>query len=279
MTIIPIPRVYALVLKSESLRGGERLVKEKISVFGLLFILVTVLTLGTQEVEANTSEKDFSVAYQSQEKTYYCGPAAVQMALNYISSELPSQDQLASEMDTDPIEGVTYTDMIAVPFSNRDFEVVYEGIFELEDLKIASNNDFLTIILIYFSSTHEYQHYILVINHNDSGIFVHDPWPTSWSQPQGRVTGQNVFISNEQLADLWACEPSNWGLAIPYSKWSSTTPTWWHQYWYVLIITPLSVTAILIIVYIKRKQTPSESLNEDAFSNLMKPSTHLTSYR
>ena len=202
-----------------------------------------------------TSENVLSVTYRPQENTYFCGPAVVQMALSYLSPAFPSQDQLANEMETDPEEGVTYTDMMQIPFKNRGFARVYDGTFELKDLKEASDSGFPAIILIYFDTTGEFQHYILVIGHNNSGIHIHDPWPTTSSPPKDRRTGANAFISNELLTDLWACDPSNWGLVIPYSTGAQTTLALWQQYWYLLIIIPASAITILAVALIRRKQS------------------------
>ncbi len=235
--------------------GRERVTAEK--VLALMFLLLTA-SLRAQAAQADTSENGVSVTYRPQENTYFCGPAVVQMALSYLLHEFPSQDQLATEMETDPVEGLTYTDMMQIPFKNRGFTEVYEGVFELEDLKEASDSGFLTIILVYFSRTVEFQHYVLVVGYNDSGIHIHDPWPTTWSQPEDRRTGANAFVSNDLLTDLWDCEPSNWGLTIPYSTESRTT-YWWQQYWYLLVAVPISAVAILAIIRIKKKQPVAES--------------------
>jgi len=128
-----------------------------------------------------------AVTYFTQETSYYCGPAAVQMALSYILDSFPSQDVLAMEMQTDAKAGVTYTDKMSEAFDSRGFTQVYEDELNLDELKTLNSDGSLVIILIYFDTTHEYQHYVLVIGYDNKAIYVHDPWPASW----GATTRQN----------------------------------------------------------------------------------------
>ncbi len=187
-------------------------------------LVAAFLAIATSRGALNIPANNYTqVEYKPQETSYYCGPAVVQMALWYINAETPSQSLLASEMQTDPVEGVTYTSKIAMPFKNRGLPDAREKISELDDLKENNYDDYLSIILIYFSVTHTYQHYILMIGYNATGIFIHDPWSLSSSQPAGRTTGADAFISNELLADLWTCEPSHWALIIHYLKSAETT--------------------------------------------------------
>jgi len=237
------------------------LIDRKIKGFLIFIIFFGVFGLALVEinpVQAIPSSNYIPVTYLSQETSYYCGPAVVQMALNYVGVALPSQDQLATEMQTDPVEGATYIDMMRIPFENRGFTEVYESTLELDDLKNNNYNGYLTIILIYFSVTHEYQHYILVIGYNASGVFVHDPWPVTWPQPLNRTTGADIFISNELLANLWACDPPYWGLVIPYLKDSGVPQVLWQQHWYILLIVPVAIAGIVAAVYIKRRKTHDE---------------------
>jgi predicted double-glycine peptidase len=238
------------------------MVRGKLQIAPVLVVLLLVATTLVQETRAASLENSIPVTYRSQETGYYCGPAVVQMALSYVAADLQSQNTLASEMETDPVEGVTYANMMRVPFENRGFQEVYEGTLELEDLREANDNDYLTIILIFFSTARVYQHYVLVIGYNSSGICAHDPWPLNSSQPEGRFTGANAFISNELLADLWACDPPHWGLVIPYSNALGEVPSWWQQHWYLLIAIPVFVAAISVIVLMKKKKAATK--NPDA---------------
>jgi hypothetical protein len=208
----------------------------------LLFTSVFILPSLPFFVKAAQFSNFLSVQYFSQQESYYCGPATVQMALGYLLSSVPSQDELASELQTDAATGVTYESKMRTAFDSRGYTQVRNGTLNVESLKDMNSEVFLTIILIYFDKTHEYQHYVLVVGYDSNGIYVHDPWPTSWKQPQGRVTGSNVSISYEVLSDLWSCRPSHWGLSIPYVKEVAPAIPWWQEYWYVLVA--LSAVAV-----------------------------------
>lgn len=208
-----------------------------------------------------TSSNFISVAYFAQETSYYCGPAVVQMALSYLIDSFPSQDELATEMETDAKAGVTYTDKMRKAFDNRGFSQVYEDELNLDRLKTLNSNGYLVIILIYFDITHQYQHYVLVIGYDSNGIYVHDPWSTSWRQPQGRTTGANVSISKELLNDLWSSQPSNWGLVMPYSRKPITTVPWWQEYWYFLVVIPaVAGGTVLAITWTRKKKRSSPNV-------------------
>jgi hypothetical protein len=107
-----------------------------------------------------------------------------------------------------------------------------------------------------------YQHYGLVIGYNSSGTFVHDPWPLTARQPEGRSTGTNAFISTDLLTDLWAGDPSHWGLVVPYSDTLVEASPWWQRHWYLLILLPVAVVTISVIAFLRRKRPTAE--NTDA---------------
>ena len=177
------------------------------------------------------------------------------MAFSNLLDSFPSQDELATEIETDAQAEVTYTDKMRKAFDNRGFTEVYEDELNLDELKTLNSNGYLVIILIYFDSTHDYQHYVLVMGYDSNGIYVHDPWPISWRQPQSRATGANVSISEELLSDLWSCQPSNWGLVIPYSPKPIVPVPWWQEHWYLLVIIPAVVgTSVLAITLARRKK-------------------------
>lgn len=220
----------------------------------MLLSYLLISTLASYPTKEISSSNFISVTYSAQKKSYYCGPAAVQMALSYLLDSFPSQDELATEMQTDAKAGVTYTNKMRKAFDNRGFTQVYEDDSNLDELKILNSNGYLIIILIYFDITHEYQHYVLVIGYDSKAIYVHDPWPTSWRQPQGRTTGANVSVSEELLNDLWSCQPSNWGLVIPYSSKIIATVPWWQAHWYFLVVIPAVVAGTVLAITWTRKK-------------------------
>jgi hypothetical protein len=186
------------------------------------------------------------------------------MALSRLLDSFPSQDELATEMETDAKAGVTYTSKMRKAFDNRGFTQVYEDELNLDDLKTPNSNGHLVIILIYFDITHRYQHYVLVIGYDNNVIYVHDPWPTHWRQPQGRTTGANVSISEELLNDLWSCQPSHWGLVIPYSSKQIVPVPWWQEHWYLLVAIPavVAATVLVIAIVLARKRENLDAMLE-----------------
>jgi hypothetical protein len=166
-------------------------------------------------VYAIPSSNLLEVPYHAQETNYFCGPASVQMAIEYLSGNLISQDTLAGEMKTDPVKGVTYTNMIRIPFDKGGYNSVREAHATLDELKEQNSRGYVSVILIWFDTNHKYGHYVAVIGYNATGIITNDPWPTNWNQPGSRKTGKNAFISNQLLADLWS-NFNQWVLEVPY---------------------------------------------------------------
>jgi hypothetical protein len=232
-------------------KGGFLLVL----LWSYMFILPSMPVL----VETAPSSNFLSVQYCPQQESYYCGPATVQMALSYLIDSVPSQDELASELQTNATAGVTYTSQMRKAFDSRGYTQVYEDTLSVESLKDINSHGFLVIILVYFDETHEYQHYVVVVGYNSYGIYVHDPWPTSWKQPEGRVTGSNVSISNEMLGNLWSCQPSYWGLVIPYVKGAVPVIPWWQEHWYVFAaLLAVAVGTGTLIVWVRRLKAKKE---------------------
>jgi hypothetical protein len=171
-----------------------------------------------QHVDAIPTSHMLSVPYHSQINDYYCDPAVVQMALQYISGKLVSQDILAAEIGTTPDN--TPLENMTVPFYLRGFSNVQITHSNLSELKTLNANGFLSIILIYFDITDhdpDDTHFVLVVGYNESGIFVHDPWPPAWGEPDSRDSGPYAFIPNDQLNDIWSYD-QQWTLEIPYSS-------------------------------------------------------------
>jgi len=232
-------------------KGGFLLVLLSVCVF----ILPSMLVL----VKSALSSNFLLVQYFPQQESYYCGPATVQMALSYLIDSVPSQDELALELQTDATAGVTYMSKMRKAFDSRGYTQVHEDTLSVESLKDMNSDGFLVVILIYFDETHKYQHYVLVVGYDGYGIYVHDPWPTSWKQPQDRMTGSNVSISYEMLSDLWSCQPSHWGLAIPYVKGTARVIPWWQEHWYVLVALPaVAVGTGTLIVWVRRRKPKKE---------------------
>jgi len=183
----------------------------------ILFLIVLVSPLLCfQQVYAIPVSNVLEVPYHVQETNYYCGPACVQMGIEYVSGDVIPQGTLATEMKTDPVKGVTYSNMMHVPFVNRRYASVRGRKYVATDeLKTQNSLGFVSILLIWFDTDHKYGHYVVVVGYDATGIFVNDPWPTYWGQPRSRKTGEKAFISDSLLADLWAYS-DQWVLEIAY---------------------------------------------------------------
>jgi len=180
----------------------------------LLLIVLTPFFLGCLPAYAIPSSNLLEVPYYAQEEDFFCGPASAQMGIKYVSGDVIPQRTLAAEMKTVPVNG-TYTQMMRIPFGNRGYTSVREAHTTLDELKEQNSRGYVSIILIWSDIDHKYGHYVVVIGYNVTGIFVNDPWPAHWNQPESRKTGKNAFISTSLLADLWT-KFNRWVLEIPY---------------------------------------------------------------
>jgi len=184
-----------------------------------VFLLLTCVTFPlTAHVYAIPSSNLLQVPFHAQQGDIWCGPASVQMAIEYISGEKVDQSVLAREMHTGPKCGGTCTGNMALPFRNRNWTVV-QAWSDLNELKELNWQGFVSIINIWSDTRHAYGHYVVVVGYNEGGILVHDPTRHS---PMNRRAGPNAPISNEILADLWT-HHSNWMLKIPYTRLSTST--------------------------------------------------------
>ena len=200
-------------------------IKKSFATFGFIFLTILIINsfLSTSSnIKAGSSSNLLNVPFFEQEKHYYCGPASLQMVIAYLTGSVPSQELLAYELETDHIKNVTYTAKMRIPFNLRNLNQIYtvEGML-VSELKLQSAQGFLVILLIWFDvPLKEKNHYVVVVGYNETGVFIHDPWPTSWSKP-GRNTGPYVFISDSELEYLWDCERFHWALVIQYKSLSS----------------------------------------------------------
>lgn len=157
------------------------------------------------------------VPYHDQQTSYYCGPAAVQMVLEYSNGMYLSQEILGNEVNVDPIEGVTYTNTMDVPFKTRTDYKVTSGHTTLTQLKQKITQGYTPILLIWFDQNHESGHYVVAVGYNETGFFINDPWPEDWMLPEGRETGSYVYLSNEELKDLWSTY-RQWSMIVPFTQ-------------------------------------------------------------
>jgi len=111
---------------------------------------------------------------------------------------------------------VTFANKMNLSFVGRGYESVRERKNStIDELREQISRGYVSILLIWFDTNLKTGHYVVVAGYNATGIFVNDPWPSNWTQPKSRKTGNHAFIPDSVLADLWTCY-DQWVLEIPY---------------------------------------------------------------
>jgi len=174
------------------------------------------------------------VPFYYQVKTYYCGPAALQMVFDYFGENI-SQFEIADVARTVPY--VTYTDEMrrAAHFSNMSISMGSEmaenisrytarklgyAAFEMwgmtwEQLKTLIDNDFPIILLMRWIPGEPYGHYRVVVGYNATHVFLHDPWNNVlWGGDYG---GPNLPMNYTFFDEMWSYS-GYWGLFV--SPWN-----------------------------------------------------------
>ncbi|MDH5495536.1 MAG: C39 family peptidase [Candidatus Bathyarchaeota archaeon] len=186
--------------------------------------------LDESNIEVSNSAAYLPVPFHYQNKSYYCGPAALEMVFDYYGEDVP-QAEIADVARTYPY--VTFTDELlrAAHFSNMSIsqgdeipdsnitgysarKVGYSAFEQwpltIEDLETLIDKGEPTIVLMWWSSAKLYGHYRVVIGYNTTHVITHDPWNKDWG---GEYGGANTSMTNETFLDLW--EYSNyWGLWV-----------------------------------------------------------------
>lgn len=201
------------------------------------------------------------VPYHAQEMNYFCGPASIQMVIEYVSGDVVPQKILAEESKIDPVKGETYANMTRIPFDKRGYVNVYEAHTSIDGLKEQNSHGYAAIILIWSDTHHEFGHYVVVVGYNGTGIFVNDPSRQDYPEPESRQTGKNAFISNPLLADLWT-RFDQWALEVPYPA----APALCHVLSWctgnlnvcvtIVVITALAVVIVRLLLLKKRRTVP-----------------------
>jgi hypothetical protein len=176
------------------------------------------------------SAKSLSVPFHYQTKTYYSGPAALEMVFDYYGEDI-DQYEIADVARTFP--NVTYSDELrrAAHFSNLSTSMGQEltqnitayslrklgyGTFEktgltLPQLRTLIVNEYPIIVLTWYDLSKQRGHYRVVIGYNSTHIMVHDPWnKATWG---GEYGGANVAIDYTTFAELWEYS-NNWALFV-----------------------------------------------------------------
>ena len=172
----------------------------------------------------------FSVPFHYQTKTYYSGPASLEMVFDFYGDDI-SQDEIADVARTFP--NVTYTDELtrAGHFSNlstsmgeempqsitgyslRDFgyAAFEKSGLTLSQLKESVHGGHPIIVLTWYDLSKLEGHYRVVVGYNQTHIIFHD----SWNKPAwgGAYGGPREAVDDSTFYDLWG-HSNYWGLFV-----------------------------------------------------------------
>jgi len=194
-------------------------------------------TNGTAQI--SEPEEKITIPFYYQEKTYYSGPAALQMVFDYYGEAIPQQE-IAEVARTFP--NITYPDELrrAGHFSNLSTSMGDEisgnitgyslrkygyGAFEkygltLHELKDAVRQGYPVIVSTWYDLSMQKSHYRVVVGYNATHIIVQDPWnKTAWA---GSYGGPETAIEYDTFLSLWNYS-NYWGLFV--HPWTATVKT------------------------------------------------------
>lgn len=191
----------------------------------LLIVLVTVSLgvcneLSDDSVTNSASEVELVVPFYYQNKTYYCGPAALEMVFDYYGDDI-SQTEIAEVTRAHP--NVTYLEDLerAARFSNLStslgdempnnitgYSLRKSGYasflnynLSLENLRTLISIGEPVIVLTWYAQNHEQGHFRVVVGFNETHLFMHDPWNKYlWGGVYG---GPEVAMTYSAFLDLW----------------------------------------------------------------------------
>ena len=177
--------------------------RKKLSILGLASAIIALSIISTAAGQANNNEVILDIEYYHQRHPYFCGPATIQIAINAIQGNAPSQFRIKNEVPFIENRG-TRNIHIHIPFKNRDIEITRNGILSNQaHLRNSINKGHISIINIRFEQGRNAGHYLIVTGYNATGFYIHDHWNREFGEIQ-RATGENAYISNQELNSLWA---------------------------------------------------------------------------
>jgi hypothetical protein len=151
--------------------------------------------------------------FASQESNVSCVEASIQMVLeSYNVTPLPTQEDIATEMQTDP-NHTTEWDFTYIPFDRRNFtEYINQSLSQDADQALAYlkgnvSMSFPVIVDTWYDQAHKdsrnMTHARVVTGYNETGIFYHDP-----------IDGPNRYMGNVKFAELWSTDEGFWAFIV-----------------------------------------------------------------
>lgn len=191
----------------------------------LLIVLVVFFPtfIYFRPVESANSLVLLQVPFRYQTKSYYCGPACLEMVFAYYGPDI-SQSEIADVARTDIAYWGTYIDDMrrAGHFSNLSTSIGREmsgsingysprglgyATFErfemsIDDVKALIEQGYPPILLMWQDEFHVAGHYRVAVGYNETHIVFNDPWNKAlWG---GRYGGANLFLNYSTVLDLWS---------------------------------------------------------------------------
>ncbi|HQU08287.1 MAG TPA: cysteine peptidase family C39 domain-containing protein [Candidatus Paceibacterota bacterium] len=133
-----------------------------------------------------------SVPYRRQQTKYSCGPAALQMVLEYFGSTC-QQRVLAKQMRAQPVIGTSTAHMVRAA-ARRGFCCYVNDRSSLDDIRYFLTKK-LPPIVRFVEPTTEDDHYAVVSGINNRSIILNDPW-----------NGENFRITHKEFIRRWHSE-------------------------------------------------------------------------
>lgn len=129
------------------------------------------------------------VPFYKQEKDHTCGPAALQMVLDFWG-KYKSEASIAREVNADKEIGTSHGDLIATA---RKYGFTVRSVVNasLNELK-KSINDGLPVIVNYVEPTYNVGHYSVVVGYGKNHIIMNDP-----------SNGKDFKILKKEFLDRW----------------------------------------------------------------------------
>jgi len=209
----------------------------KVALLLIFFLILSLTNIYSKFVlcwsnSIHSPEHVIDVPFYYQVKGYYCGPAALQMIFDFYGENI-SQFEIADVARTvgEPLYA-TYTDEMrrAAHFSNSStsmgnelsenitgytlrklgYAAFEQGAMTIENLTSLIDMGYPIILLMRWMPDEPYGHYRVTVGYNESHVFLHDPWNTTWGGDYG---GPNIAMNYTFFQYMWEYS-GYWGLFL-----------------------------------------------------------------